>query len=59
MSGRITLHRVLIGALLALLVLVPLYVTSSGNMFVMTLFTRVIILAMAAVSPRETMTAAA
>ena len=50
MNGRLTPRHVAIGALLALLALLPLYVASSGNTFVMTLFTRVIILAMAATS---------
>lgn len=50
MTGYLTLRNVAIVALLAALVLLPLYSGMTGNRFVMTLFTRIIILAIAAVS---------
>src|SRR6201985_2320745 len=43
-------RNVLVGALLAFLALLPVYCAMSGNYFLMSLFTRVVILAMAAVS---------
>ncbi|HVX98843.1 MAG TPA: branched-chain amino acid ABC transporter permease [Pseudorhodoplanes sp.] len=48
--SRPTLRNGVIAALLAILVLLPLYVALGGNPFVITLFTRIIILAMAATS---------
>jgi len=50
MTARLTLRNLAIAALLILLASVPLYAAASGNTFSMTLFTRVIILAMAATS---------
>jgi branched-chain amino acid transport system permease protein len=46
----LTLRTIAIGALLAFLLLLPLYTGLSGNLFLLTLFTRVVILALAAVS---------
>jgi branched-chain amino acid transport system permease protein len=51
LSGRRLSPRVAVNiALLVVLVLVPVYASLAGDIFVMTLFTRVIILAMAALS---------
>jgi branched-chain amino acid transport system permease protein len=50
MTARLTLRNLAIAGLLILLASVPLYAAASGNTFPMTLFTRVIILAMAATS---------
>jgi branched-chain amino acid transport system permease protein len=50
MTARLMLRNLAIAALLILLASVPLYAAASGNTFPMTLFTRVIILAMAATS---------
>jgi len=46
----LTIRNVAVAALLIFLALVPVYSTMSGNMFLMTLFTRIVILAIAAVS---------
>ncbi len=45
-----TVRNIVVTALLLFLALVPVYSTMSGNMFLMTLFTRIVILAIAAVS---------
>jgi len=50
MSDRLTARNVFVAALLALLVLLPAYTHATGNTFIMTLFTRIVILAIAAVS---------
>jgi branched-chain amino acid transport system permease protein len=50
MSLRFSLRNAVVGALLAVLLLVPVYAALSGNTFAMTLFTRIVILAIAAVS---------
>jgi branched-chain amino acid transport system permease protein len=50
MSRRPTLHTVATVALLAMLVLLPVYVHFAHDRFVLTLFSRIVILALAAVS---------
>ena len=50
MSGRPWLRNVAIAVLLLALVLLPVYVELGGSRFLLTLFTRILILAMAAVS---------
>jgi branched-chain amino acid transport system permease protein len=50
MNVRLDLRTVVIALLLAGLVLLPLYTGLSGNRFVLTLFTRIVILALAASS---------
>lgn len=50
MSGAFTLRNAVIAALLLVLALLPLYVALTGDRFMLTLFTRIVILAMAAVS---------
>jgi len=50
MSGALTPRNVVIAALLVGLALLPLYVSITGDRFLLTLFTRIVILAMAAVS---------
>jgi len=50
MSAQLTPRNVLVAALLLLLALVPVYSAATGNTFPMLLFTRILILAMAAVS---------
>jgi branched-chain amino acid transport system permease protein len=50
MSGLLSLRNLFVAGVVALLVLVPVYASVTGNTFVMTLFTRIIILALAAVS---------
>jgi branched-chain amino acid transport system permease protein len=50
MSGWLSARTLTVIALLAALVLLPVYVEFTGNRFVLTLFTRIIILALAAVS---------
>jgi branched-chain amino acid transport system permease protein len=50
MSRRLSARNLVVGALLLLLLLIPLLATLSGNAFVLTLFTRIVILAMAATS---------
>ena len=50
MTAAFTPRNIAIVALLAALVLLPLYTGLSGNRFLLTLFTRIIILALAAVS---------
>ena len=50
MIGWLTPRNAFVAALLAILVLLPVYSAATGNTFVMTLFTRIVILAIAAVS---------
>jgi branched-chain amino acid transport system permease protein len=50
MTAQLTPRNALVVALLAILALVPVYCSFTGNYFLMTLFTRILILAMAAVS---------
>ena len=50
MSGRISPRNIVVALLLAALALLPVYVGLGGNVFVLTLFTRIVILALAAVS---------
>ena len=50
MTAAFTPRNIAIVALLAALVLLPLYTGLSGNRFLLTLFTRIVILALAAVS---------
>jgi branched-chain amino acid transport system permease protein len=50
MSGWLSARTLTVIVLLAALVLLPVYVEFTGNRFVLTLFTRIIILALAAVS---------
>ena len=50
MTGAFTVRNIVTVALLAALVLLPVYVELGGNRFLITLFTRIIILALAAVS---------
>ncbi len=50
MKSWITPRNAFVAALLAILVLLPVYAALTGNTFMMTLFTRIVILAIAAVS---------
>ena len=50
MSGALTIRNIVVIALLVALLLLPVYVGLGGNIFVLTLFTRIAILALAAVS---------
>ena len=50
MTPALTLRNIAIIALLVALMLLPVYVKIGGNVFLLTLFTRIVILAMAAVS---------
>jgi branched-chain amino acid transport system permease protein len=50
MSGKLSVRNVAIAVLLLALVLLPVYVELGGSRFLLTLFTRILILAMAAVS---------
>jgi branched-chain amino acid transport system permease protein len=50
MKLSLTPRNVLVAALIVLLMLLPVYSATTGNTFMMTLFTRIIILAIAAVS---------
>ena len=50
MTNLLTPRNVVVAALLVFLALVPVYVMVTGNGFLMTLFTRIVILAMAATS---------
>ena len=50
MNGAPTVRNIVVSALLAALVLLPAYVWLSGNLFVLTLFTRIVIMGLAAVS---------
>jgi branched-chain amino acid transport system permease protein len=46
----ITPRNVVVAAILAFLVLLPVYTSGTGNYFLLSLFTRIVVLAMAAVS---------
>jgi branched-chain amino acid transport system permease protein len=50
MTSLVAPRNALVVVLIAILVLLPIYATLTGNTFVMTLFTRIVILAIAAVS---------
>ena len=50
MSGRLTPRNIVVVLLLAGLVLLPAYVALTGDRFMLTLFTRIVVLALAAVS---------
>jgi branched-chain amino acid transport system permease protein len=50
MMAKLTPRNVLVATLLVLLALLPVYCTVTGNYFLMSLFTRILILGMAAVS---------
>jgi branched-chain amino acid transport system permease protein len=50
MSARLTPRNAFVAAVIAILALVPVYAGVTGNTFVMSLFTRIVILAIAAVS---------
>jgi branched-chain amino acid transport system permease protein len=50
MTARLTPHNAVVVALLAILLLLPVYSATTGDTFMMTLFTRIVILAIAAVS---------
>ena len=50
MTAPLTPRNVVVAVLLLLLTVLPLYATASGHVFLLTLFTRVVILAIAAVS---------
>jgi branched-chain amino acid transport system permease protein len=50
MSGRLSIRNIVVVALLLALVLLPVYVELGGSRFLVTLFTRIVILALAAVS---------
>jgi branched-chain amino acid transport system permease protein len=50
MSSPLTFRNVVIAALVTALVLLPLYTWAAGNAFLLTLFTRIVILAIAATS---------
>jgi branched-chain amino acid transport system permease protein len=50
MKGVLTARNVVVAGLLILLALVPLYAVTTGNFFPLTLFTRIVILALAATS---------
>ena len=50
MIARLTLRNAVVAAVLALLALVPVFAALTGNYFLLSLFTRIVILAMAAVS---------
>jgi branched-chain amino acid transport system permease protein len=50
MTGSLSIRNIAVVALLAALVLLPIYVQLANDQFVLTLFTRIVILALAAVS---------
>ena len=50
MTRGLTLRNALVAALIAILVLLPIYAELAGSAFMLTLFTRIVILAIAAVS---------
>src|SRR4051812_49940419 len=50
MKSWLTLRNAVVVALIATMALLPVYAAATGNTFTMTLFTRIIILALAAVS---------
>jgi branched-chain amino acid transport system permease protein len=49
MTATLTPRNVLVAAVMAMLALVPVYCAMTGNYFLMSLFTRIVILAMAAI----------
>ena len=55
MSTWFTPRNVVVAILLVFLALVPVYSAFTGNTFLMTLFTRIVILAMAATSTTTTL----
>ena len=54
MNSWVTPRNAVVVALIAIMALLPVYAAASGNSFTMTLFTRIIILAIAAVSLNAT-----
>jgi branched-chain amino acid transport system permease protein len=50
MSARLTPRNAFVAGVIAILALIPVYAAATGNTFVMSLFTRIVILAIAAVS---------
>ena len=50
MNGALTVRNIVAAALVAALALLPVYVGLGGNLFLLTLFTRIVILGIAAVS---------
>ena len=50
MTSHLTVRNVAAATLLAALALIPVYCHATGNFFLMSLFTRIVILALAAVS---------
>ena len=52
MTTLVTPRNTLVAVLLLLLALLPVYCSVTGNYFLMSLFTRILIMAMAAVSNR-------
>lgn len=50
MTGRLSVRNIFVAGLLAFLALLPLYAAFAGNAFLLTLFTRIVILALAATS---------
>jgi branched-chain amino acid transport system permease protein len=50
MSAAVTPRNIVVALLLLFLALVPVYATATGNFFLVTLFTRIVILALAATS---------
>src|SRR5436309_9796017 len=50
MSVRLTPRNALVAGVIAILALVPIYAAASGNAFMISLFTRIVILAIAAIS---------
>src|SRR3954468_19269645 len=50
MKSWLTLRNAIVVALIAIMALLPVYAATTGNTFTMTLFTRIIILAIAATS---------
>src|SRR5262249_60325324 len=50
MSGRLSPRNAFVAAVIAILALVPVYAEATGNTFMVSLFTRIVILAIAPVS---------
>jgi branched-chain amino acid transport system permease protein len=50
MTGHFTARNLVVAALLTFLALLPAYVVATGQYFPLTLFTRIVILALAATS---------
>jgi branched-chain amino acid transport system permease protein len=50
MTRKLTVRNIAVAALMIFLALIPVYSQMTGNVFIMTLFTRIVILAIAAVS---------